>query len=516
MAKVAILGAGPAGLVAARYLKNEGFEPVLFEQGDRIGGQWTGDPRYSGVWPSMRTNTSRVMSAFSDLPHEPGTAVYPTNQEMGAYFQRYAERFGIDSCVRLRTTVQEIGRGPDGGGWMVRFAHEDGVPWREIFPHVVVATGRFRRPKTPDIPGLASFAGIGGVSHAFEYKNPQRYRDLRVLVAGCSISALEIASDLAMLGAARVVSSYRRQRYIIQKVLAGVPADHIAFTRFGAWAGEWFPAEATAQAIRDFIVRTSGSPDQVGAPRPDDDVLEAGIALSQNFLPLVAEGRIVTKPWIASVDGRVVRFADGTEEDVDAIVLGTGYEIDMPFLSDEVRGVLDPDSQNIDLYKYTFHPDLDGLAFVGTLEVMGPSFTVLELQARWIAYVWSGARAAASRDAMWAGIAALRARRNGQHQVPMHVAAVLFAREAGVEPEVERFPELARALLFGPLTPVSFRLSGRDSLPDAPQRVAQEAAAFGAVPSADLTPEQGARLRALASARRDPAFAEFVQRVASA
>jgi hypothetical protein len=455
------------------------------------------------------------MSAFSDLPHEPGTAVFPTNQEMGAYFQRFAERFDIDSCVRLRTTVQEISRDRDGGGWVVRFAHEDGVPWKEVFPKVVVATGRFRRPKFPPIPGLGSFTGIGGVSHTFHYKEPHRYRGLRVLVAGCSISALEIASDLAMIGATRVISSFRRQRYIVQKVLAGVPADNIAFTRFGAWAGESLPEEATAKALRDFIVRTNGSPEQVGAPKPADNVLEAGIALSQHFLPLVAEARIVTKPWIASVDGRIVRFADGTEEELDAIVLGTGYEVDLPFLSDEVRRALDPDSQNLDLYKFTFHHDLEGLAFIGTADVMGPHFTVLELQARWIAYVWSGARPAPSSEAMWAGIAALHARRNGPHQVPMHVAALLFAREAGVEPELQRWPELARALLFGPLTPVSFRLSGRDSLPDAPQRVAQEAAAFGAVPSSVLTSTERGRLQALASARRDPAFAEFVQRVAS-
>ena len=32
MQKVAVIGAGPAGLVTARYLNSEGFEPVLFEQ----------------------------------------------------------------------------------------------------------------------------------------------------------------------------------------------------------------------------------------------------------------------------------------------------------------------------------------------------------------------------------------------------------------------------------------------------------------------------------------------------
>ncbi|HVN32831.1 MAG TPA: NAD(P)-binding domain-containing protein [Thermoanaerobaculaceae bacterium] len=516
MEKIAIVGAGPAGLVAARYLRSEGFEPVLFEQGDRVGGQWTGDPRYSGVWPSMRTNTSRVMSAFSDLEHPPGTAVYPTNQEMCAYFQRYAERFRLESCVRLSTTVLEIRRDRGGPGWVVRFVHEDGVPWKEPFSKVVIASGRFRKPRFPAIPGLASFAGIGGVTHTFYYKDPRSYRGLRVLVAGCSISALEVASDLAMVGAARVISTNRRQRYVIQKVVAGVPADHIAFTRFGALAGESLPKETTAQRIKDFILRASGSPEQVGAGKPADDIFEAGIALSQHYLPLVAEGRIITKPWIDSIAGRTVRFADGTQEEVDAILLGTGYEVDLPFLCEEVRRALDPDSQNIDLYKHTFHPDLEGLAFIGAVDVMGPNFTVLELQARWIAYVWSGALPALSSDAMWAGIAALRAQRNGQHQVPMNVAALLFAREAGVEPDLQRWPELARALLFGPLTAVSFRLDGRDALPDAPQRVAQDAATFRAVPSTVLTPEERSGLEALASARNEPVLTQLVQRLASA
>lgn len=55
MNKVAIIGAGPAGLSAARWLVREGFDPILIEQGDTLGGQWSGDPRYSGIWPSMHT-----------------------------------------------------------------------------------------------------------------------------------------------------------------------------------------------------------------------------------------------------------------------------------------------------------------------------------------------------------------------------------------------------------------------------------------------------------------------------
>lgn len=69
----------------------------------------------------------------------------------------------------------------------------------------------------------------------------------------------------------------------------------------------------------------------------------------------------------------------------------------------------------------------------------------------------------------------------------MNLAALAFARAAGVEPHLDNWPDLRRALLFGPLAPSSFRLEGPDALPDAPIRFARDAAAFGAITSNDLT-----------------------------
>jgi hypothetical protein len=88
--------------------------------------------------------------------------------------------------------------------------------------------------------------------------------------------------------------------------------------------------------------------------------------------------------------------------------------------------------------------------------------------------------------------------------------ATLFARAARVEPDLERWPELARPLMFGPLTPMSFRMSGRDSLPDAPQRFAAEVQAFGCMPSNELMPMQISQLQGLAEARGDEGFSQYV------
>jgi dimethylaniline monooxygenase (N-oxide forming) len=483
--RVAVIGAGPGGLVAARYLLSEGLEPVLFEQGKRIGGQWSGEPRQSGVWPSMRTNTSRIMTAFSDLPHEPGTPTYPSNQCMSKYLERYAQMFDLTRRIRLNTPVLEVRRDADGDGWWVKTAA--GEERFERFKRVVVASGRYNKPILPDVPGLQSFTGSGGVNHAFAYKHPEPFRGLRVLVAGCSISSLEIASDLATSGAERVAVTNRRQRYVLPKLIAGVPTDHLAFTRFAALAGESFPLDAVAAAMKEFVLGAAGNPEQFGAGAPAENILEAGITQSQFFLPLVAEGRIVVKPWIESVDGQTVHFRDGSSEVFDAILFGTGYALNLPFLSPEIRSAL---------------------------KVVGPYYPVLELQARWIAYTLSGSLPQPSAAEMQAGVAAYRARRGGPQSLPLHVAAILFSRAAGVEPELERWPELTRAFLFGPLSAVSFRLSGRDSLADAAERYANEIRAFGCMPSNKLTPIEVAQLHALASAREDEAFSRHLSAVA--
>ena len=504
MPRVAIIGAGPGGLVAARYLQSEGFEPVLFEQAQRPGGQWSGDPICSGVWPSMRTNTSRVLTQFSDLPHAPGLAVYPSNREIGDYLLRFADRFDLSRRIRLRTKVHEIAPVP--GGWAVRHDAHDA----EIFDRVVVACGRFQHSRIPEVPGLASFSGSHGVAHTSAYKHPERYRGKRVLVAGCAISALEVASDLCMLGAARVDLCHRRQRYVLPKLVAGVPSDHRVFTRFQALAEESLPRGEFGEMLKGLVLAWGGSPEQFGAPKPADSIFEAGLTLSQHFLPLVAEGRIEVRPWFDRVDDTRVRFKDGSAETYDGIVFGTGFELKMPFLGEPTRRMLGLDAQRLDLFRHTFHPQLPGLAFVGIWDQSGPMFPPVELQARWIAYVWSGAIAAPTLEEMEVGVAECRAR-GVPEKTKMNLMALLFARAAGVEPDPQRWPRLARALLFGPLAPVSFRLEGRDALPDAPDRFAEEARAFGCMQSSQFQESELQQLRRLACGAQSPQAAAWAR-----
>jgi hypothetical protein len=202
---------------------------------------------------------------------------------------------------------------------------------------------------------------------------------------------------------------------------------------------------------------------------------------------------------MTDVDGQRVRFTDGHAAEFDAILCGTGFELRLPFLAPPIRDVLGLDATHIDLHLKTFHPALPGLAFAGLWDQAGPYFPPLELQARWIAYTWSGVVPAPSDDELRAGVAACRGRRAAPQKGRMNVVSLQFARAARVEPSLVRWPHLTAALLFGPLSPASFRLEGRDALPDAAERVAADAEAFGCLRGAP-TAAQCAQLDELAAA----------------
>ena len=121
-ARVGVIGAGPSGLVAAKHALEAGFDVTVFEASDALGGQWYAEGPHSGVWPGMHANTSRSMTAFSDLPPPPDHPVHPAATQIHAYLRGYAERFGVTPRIRLEAGS----RPPSYGG----FDSVQDSPWR--------------------------------------------------------------------------------------------------------------------------------------------------------------------------------------------------------------------------------------------------------------------------------------------------------------------------------------------------------------------------------------------------
>jgi len=471
-ARVAVIGAGPSGLVAAKHALEAGFETTVFEASDELGGQWHTTAAHSGIWPGMRTNTSRAMTAFSDFPAPAHHPLHPIALQIHAYLHAYAEHFDLKSRLRLRTPVRRVS-----AGWTV-----DG----ERFDGVVIASGRFRKPRKP--PGLDAFRGE--TLHAFDYPGAETFRNRRTLVYGNGVSGLEIASDLAT--ATSVVSAFRTPRWVIRKVVDGVSSDWQWYTLFGALERRLLPRDELSRTLRDRVMGVAGNPADFGAPEPDADILTAGLSLCHDYLAQVADGSIVCRSAIAAVDGRTVTFTDGASEAVDAIVCATGYDLDIPYLDPAVWAVLGGD---LALYQRTLHPDLPGFGVIGQFLLQGPYFPLLELQARWIVATWAG-DVPAPDDA-------LMRRTIGQPRpaIDVHnVLATTFAEELGVAPDLHARPELTEPLLFGPMLPPRYRLDGPGARADAATRFNEQLGASprAPVPRADIEALRRFRLETVA------------------
>jgi hypothetical protein len=485
--EVAVVGAGPAGLTAAKHLLERGIEPLVLECADDLGGQWNERSPRSAVWPGMRTNTSKTTTAFSDFPVPASYPMFPSAEQVHAYLRAYAERF--DVVRRVRTGARVTAVSPTETGWRVAWCDRSGRADEASVAGVVVASGRFARPSYP--PSLPPGGPGPRLLHARDYRTRDEFRGLRVLVCGNGDGGLEIACDLAAEDSIEVVSASARPRYVLPKVGWDLPIDWQWFNGFAGLLARGLGRCELAAELTRAAVALGGDPARFGGLAVEADILATGVSQSQAYLTGVAEGRIGVKPGVVGVEREEVRFADGSRQCFDAVVVATGYRSDLSFLSPELR--LAPGRG---LRALTFASGLRRLAFLGQFAMQGPYLPVLELQARLAAAAWAGEPAHGRLCSP--GSHAMRRRSVACH----HVIAAELAAELGVAPRLADRPDLAETLLFGPPAPARYRLDGPGARDDAEELFRNAVFEFGPLPEPSRC--QLERLASLRGSLGDP------------
>src|SRR3954453_5645615 len=117
--KVCIIGAGSSGIAAAQVLDARGVPFDCFEKGSQIGGNWRyeNDNGMSSAYRSLHINTSRRVMAFKSLPMPDHFPDYPDHFQMAAYFDEFADHFGLREKISFRTEVLKAE--PVDGAWAV-------------------------------------------------------------------------------------------------------------------------------------------------------------------------------------------------------------------------------------------------------------------------------------------------------------------------------------------------------------------------------------------------------------
>ncbi|KAG9196644.1 hypothetical protein G6011_01765 [Alternaria panax] len=209
---ICIVGAGPAGLAAARSFKQHGCAVTVYEAADRVGGMWRDERGGSGekCSPEMRTNLSRYTVAFSDLPwtsvdldlstpatHAPtAPPTFPRAWQVGRYLEAYAQSFGITENLLLGKRVVNASL-QENHTWRVISDDGTGQLDSRTFDRLVVASGFFNKPAGTFDPTPSR--NLSNIQHSSKFRALSELTSSpgKVVVIGGGISGSEAAAQAA-------------------------------------------------------------------------------------------------------------------------------------------------------------------------------------------------------------------------------------------------------------------------------------------------------------------------------
>ncbi len=386
--RVCIIGAGSSGLAAAQALKVNGIPFECFEKRDRIGGIWAFSerPGESAAYRSLNINTSRERTEFTSFPMPKEYPDFPHHTQMAAYFNAFADHFGLRDRIRLNTGVSRAERRPD-STWAITL--ESGEV--RHYDALVVANGHHWDPRFPDPPFPGEFHGT--VMHSHTYQENSIFAGKKVLVLGIGNSASDIAVESSFV-AEKTYLAMRRGAFVLPRYVFGTPYDQVKNPGWLPWK--------IRQPFLELVVRLFvGKMERYGLPRPDHHFGEAHPTISDYLTARITHGYVKVKPNISELMGEKVRFEDGSIEPVDLIVYCTGYKVTFPFFD---PGFLAAPKNELPLFRRVFKPGLENLFFVGLLQPLGSIMPLAEAQAHWIADYLLGRYALPSLPQMEADI----------------------------------------------------------------------------------------------------------------
>lgn len=355
---IALIGAGPSGLAAARNLQKAGLAFQGFEAHTDVGGLWDIHNPRSTVYHSAHLISSKRTTEFAEFPMGEDVADYPSHRELRVYFAAFADRFDLRRHYRFGARVLKVEPLDDSAAppWRVTWSDADGSTHSEVFSGVVIANGTLAEPAMPTFEGHFD----GELLHTAVYKHPAMFTGKRVLVVGAGNSGCDIAVD-AVHYADSVDISVRRGYYFVPKYVFGKPADTLG--------GRLKLPPRLKQAIDTLVLKWfTGDPVRFGFPRPDYRMYESHPVVNSLVLHHIGHGDIVVRPDIARLDGRTVHFRDGSARDYDLVLCATGYRLHYPFID---PALLNWQGMAPRLYLNIFPPRLDNLAVMGMIEASG-------------------------------------------------------------------------------------------------------------------------------------------------
>jgi cation diffusion facilitator CzcD-associated flavoprotein CzcO len=335
--RVAIIGAGMAGILSAIKLTEAGFTDVtVYEKADRLGGTWR-ENTYPGIAcdvPSHLYSYSFHLNPGWSHPFSPG-------HEIQAYLEEVARDHRVDSLIRFDEEVTTC-------SWIDRRWHLDTARGtHDVADFVIAATGVLHHPNYPDIKGLDAFEG--SLFHSSRWDHGVTLEGARVGIVGTGSTAVQLVS--AVVEPAQKLSLFQRTAQWIMPQ-ENPPYREEERTEWGRNPGKLQHLhQSLSELFTNFAngIVDADSPEmamiadmcrqnletKVADPvlrerlRPNYRAACKRLVISPNFYESLQRdnAELVTEP-IDHIEAGGIRTVDGRLHDLDVVVLATGFKVD--------------------------------------------------------------------------------------------------------------------------------------------------------------------------------------------
>ncbi|MEH6590036.1 MAG: NAD(P)/FAD-dependent oxidoreductase [Halioglobus sp.] len=334
--KIAIIGAGPAGIAAGRELHTNGLRNfTIFDALDAPGGTWR-----LHNYPGLACDVWAHSYTFTYAPNPDWSASFVGHAEIQAYLARCATEFGLDPHITLNTRIDSIHH-QSGGGWKLTTSAGESF----VVDIVINAMGNQHTPLYPDVDGIDSF--LGESWHGTRWNHDVDLTGKRVAIVGSAASAVQIVPEVAKIAGHLTVlqrsanwimprgsKAYSAKRKwlnrkfpILMRLTRGIQSAMMNQVEHAVTLGHKRMSQFEGM-VRKFIARTIDDTQMRAALTPNSHYGCKRGLVSDDFYPALTQDNVQLIPsGLKAVTPQGLITENGLEVIVDVIIYCTGYRI---------------------------------------------------------------------------------------------------------------------------------------------------------------------------------------------
>lgn len=364
--KVLVIGAGLTGILAGIELERAGYDHIIIEKNEEVGGTW-----WKNRYPGVGVDTPSHFYSYSFEISPEWNHYHPHGADMREYFRAVADKYDVRRNIRFRTIVRSLIFDEAEAVWNVTIENLETGKREVIRANAVFnAFGTTDRWSLPNIPGIEGFQGI--ITHSADYDENIDLKGKKVAVIGTGASSAQIVSTIVK-EVDELAVFMRTKHWMINnpEVTAEVPEPvkwalrHIPhYKEWFRFRVFWFAADglypnvvkdpsypedgvavsALNEGMRQYALshmhhKLADRPDLIEKLTPDFPIFSKRVVMDAGWYDALLQSHTTLETaGIAEILPNGLRTNEGKAYEFDVIICATGFDASALVQDLEIKG----------------------------------------------------------------------------------------------------------------------------------------------------------------------------------